>query len=104
MTDRRGGSVEEALINAARRLTAHLDVDAVCHAVLDAVEDVFGAASSWILLYDAGARALKTVSSRGRGSEVFQGLAIPPQVGILGLAFTSRQVVFVPRVKEDDRW
>ena len=102
--DRRPGEVEEALVKAARTLTSHLDVDGACGAVLDAVENVFGATSSWILLYDTGIRQLRTVCSRGRGSDVFSDLAIPPDVGILGLAFTSRHVVFVPNVKDDDRW
>jgi formate hydrogenlyase transcriptional activator len=65
---------------------------------------VFGATSSWILLHDTGIRQLRTVCSRGRGSEVFRDLTIPPDVGILGLAFTTRKVVFVPNVKDDDRW
>ena len=98
------GRVEAALVTAARTLTAHLDVDRVCSAVLDAVEDVFGARSSWILLYNPDSRQLRTVSARGRGCEVFNGLAIPTDIGILGLAFTSRQVVFVPNVQDDDRW
>jgi formate hydrogenlyase transcriptional activator len=102
--DRRPGAVEEALVKAARTLTSHLDVDVVCTAVLDAVENVFGATSSWILLYDTGKKQLRTVCSRGLGSEVFRDLAIPPDVGVLGLAFTSRKVVFVPNVKDDDRW
>jgi formate hydrogenlyase transcriptional activator len=96
--------VEGALVQAARRLTSHLDVDGVCSAVLDAVGDVFGAESSWILLYNAATRQLQTMSSRGRGSDAFRDLAIPPDAGILGLAFTTRKVVFVPNVKDDDRW
>ena len=102
--DRRPGAVEEALVRAARTLTSHLDVGGVCAAVLDAVENVFGATSSWILLYDTGIKQLRTVGSRGLGSEAFRDLAIPPDAGILGLAFTSRRVVFVPNVKDDDRW
>jgi formate hydrogenlyase transcriptional activator len=98
------GRIEEALVKAARMLTSHLDVDGVCSATLDAVEDVFRAGSSWMMLYDAGAKQLRTVCWRGRGSEVFRNLAIPLDVGILGLAFTSREVVFVPDVKRDHRW
>jgi formate hydrogenlyase transcriptional activator len=85
-------------------LTAHLDVEGVCAGVLSAVEEIFSAASSWMLLYDAGGRRLRTVCARGRGSDAFQDLAIPPDIGILGLAFTSRNVVFVPNVRDDDRW
>ena len=102
--DRRPGEVEEALVKAARALTSHLDVDGACGAVLDAVENVFGATSCWILLFDPAIKQLHSVCSRGRGSDVFSDLVLPPDVGILGLAFTSRQVVFVPNVKDDDRW
>ena len=38
------------------------------------------------------------------GSDAFRDLTIPPDVGILGLAFTRRTVIFVPDVKADDRW
>jgi formate hydrogenlyase transcriptional activator len=95
---------EEALIKAARALTMRLDVDGVCEAVLDAVADAFGARCSWILLQHGGTKQLRTAGCRGQGSEAFRGLAIPSDVGILGLAFRTRQVVFVPDVKEDDRW
>jgi formate hydrogenlyase transcriptional activator len=96
--------VEEALIKAARSLTAHLDITGVCQAVLDAVGDVFGARSSWILLHYPATKQLRTACSRGQGSEAFEDLEISPDTGILGLAFTSRKVVFVPSVKNDDRW
>src|SRR4249920_3294732 len=62
----RARRVEAALVKAARTLTSHLDVERVCDAVLDAVEAVFNAGSSWILIYDANSRKLRTVSSRGQ--------------------------------------
>jgi formate hydrogenlyase transcriptional activator len=96
--------VEQAFIEAARAVTSRLDVAGVCGAVLDAVADVFGATSGWILLYDESDRVLRTMSSRGPGSEAFRDVALPPDVGILGLAFRSRQVVFVPDAMADDRW
>jgi formate hydrogenlyase transcriptional activator len=96
--------IEDALIRAARSLTAHLDIDGVCQAVLDAVGDVFGARCSWILLHHPGTKQLRTACSRGNGSEAFQDLDVSPESGILGLAFKSRKVVFVPDVKQDDRW
>jgi formate hydrogenlyase transcriptional activator len=102
--DQSSTKVEEALIRAARALTVHLDIDGACRAVLDAVGDVFGARCSWILLHHPGTRQLKTACSRGEGSQAFQDLEISPDVGILGLAFKSRRVVFVPNVKDDDRW
>jgi formate hydrogenlyase transcriptional activator len=97
-------SIEQGLVKAARALTSQLDVEGVCSAVLDAVDEVFGAVSSWILLYDGGSRMLRTIRCRGQGSEPFRDIGIRPDTGILGLAFTSRKVVFVPDVKSDDRW
>jgi formate hydrogenlyase transcriptional activator len=100
----RSGSIEGALVKAARALTARLDIDGVCRATLDAVEEVFGADAGWILLYDAAARQLRTICWRGRGSDAFRDLSISSSAGILGLAFSTRRVVFVPDVKNDVRW
>src|SRR6266542_1387925 len=96
--------VEDALIKAARSLNASLDVDGVCRAVLDAVEQIFGATSSWILLHDTHGNALKTCAFRGAGAEAYRDVSLPPTVGILGVAFTSRQVVFVPDAQDEQRW
>jgi formate hydrogenlyase transcriptional activator len=103
-TSAASGEVEQAFIEAARALTSHLDVARVCSAVLDAVTAVFGATSGWILLHDESEKVLRTMSLRGPGSEAFRDIALPPNVGILGLAFSSRQVVFVPDVQAEHRW
>jgi formate hydrogenlyase transcriptional activator len=104
LQDRQSVNIEEALVQAARALTSHLDVDGVCAAVLDAVENVFGARSSWILLFDPGIKQLRTVCARGLGSNAFRDLKMPPDAGILGMAFTRRTVIFVHDAKADDRW
>jgi formate hydrogenlyase transcriptional activator len=96
--------VEDALIKAARSLNSSLDLDSVCRAVLDAVEEIYGATSSWILLYDLHEAVLKTCAFRGESSVAYKDVALPPDVGILGLAFTSRRVVFVPDAQQDERW
>jgi formate hydrogenlyase transcriptional activator len=97
-------SVEQALVRAARTLTMSLKVADVCDAILDAIHDVFGAASSWILLHDASTASLTTASVRGLGSAAFDGLAVPADAGLLGLAFQSRRTVFVPAVTDEERW
>jgi len=99
-----GRSVEDALIAAARTLTSRLDVAGAAAAVLDALADVFGASSSWVLLYDATERQLRTVAFRGDGADAFRDVVMPVDAGIMGLAVTSGQVVFVPDAREDDRW
>ncbi len=97
-------SVEEALIAAARALTSRLDVAGASHAVLDAVQDVFGATSSWVLLHEPRDHRLKAVAVRGAGADAFRDVVMPADGGIMGLAFSSRRVVFVPHAQDDDRW
>ena len=102
--DQQSTNIEAGLVRAARALTARLDVDRVCHAVLTTVGDVFGARASWILLYHSGTKQLRTVCCLGAGGEAFRDLVVPLDRDVLGLAFKSRKVVFIPRVKDDDRW
>jgi formate hydrogenlyase transcriptional activator len=97
-------SAEDVLIAVARTLTSRLDVAGVAVAVLDGVHAVFGATSSWVLLQEPRARQLRTVAVRGDGADAFQNLVMPVDAGIMGLAFTSRRVVFVPDAQEDRRW
>jgi formate hydrogenlyase transcriptional activator len=97
-------TADDALIATARALTSHLDVDRVCEAVLTAASIVFGATSSWILLHDAASNTLRTRLFRGPGAAAYGDLSLPPDAGVLGLAFSSRQAVFVPDVLQEDRW
>jgi formate hydrogenlyase transcriptional activator len=96
--------IEDTLIKAARSLNASLDVTGVCNAVLDAVEEIYGATSSWILLHDAHQNRLTPCAFRGTGAIVYENVSMAPDTGVLGLAFTSREVVFVPDAQHDDRW
>jgi formate hydrogenlyase transcriptional activator len=97
-------SIERALIDAARVLTSRLDVSGVAEALLDALQVVFGAASCWVLLHNPAGHQLKAVAFRGRGADAFRGITMPADAGLMGLAFKSRKVVFVPHADEDDRW
>jgi formate hydrogenlyase transcriptional activator len=97
-------SIERALIEAARAMSSRLDVAEVAGALLDAVQNVFGATSSWVLLHDRAAGTLETVAFRGAGAEAFSGVQMRADAGIMGLAFVSKKVVFVPHASEDDRW
>jgi len=93
-----------ALVRAARALTLHLDLAGVCGAILDAVEQIFNATACWLLLDDAHGKLLTTVAIRGQGSDAFSNVALRADVGILGLAYTTRQAVFVPDVRAESRW
>lgn len=95
---------EKALIRAALSLSAKLDVTSTCNAMLDAVEDLAGATSSWILLRHAAAEVLVSQVFRGPGSEVYSDLEISWSSGIVGMVFSTREPVFVPDVTKEDRW
>ena len=94
----------QAFIDAALTLTSRLDVDGTCAGMLDVVERIFGASSSWILLYEPRSHALNVAATRGPAAEVFADLSIPASGGIAGLAFESAELVFVPDVRQEERW
>ena len=96
--------VEEQMLIALRRVTATLDVQGVCEAVLDGVEHVFGATSSWVMLHEAASHTLRTVLFRGRGADVYGHLEIPEDSGIVGLAFRRGEIHFIPDVTREHRW
>jgi formate hydrogenlyase transcriptional activator len=72
--------------------------------MLDAVERIFEARSSWILLHDRRSNRLVTSGFRGPGGSSYAGVDIPTDTGIVGLAFSTGEPVFVPDVSQEDRW
>ncbi len=98
------GGREDHLLAAVRKLTAILDVHAVCEAVLSGVENVYGATSSWIMLHDPDANVLRTALFRGRGAVAYAGAEIPADCGIAGRVFTRGEIQFVPDALQEDRW
>ena len=97
-------TIEDHLLAALRRLNATLDVEGVCEAVLSGVENGFGATSSWIMLHDPARHVLRTILFRGRGAEVYHDLELPVDCGVAGLAFSQREIQFVPDVSREERW
>ena len=96
---------EQVLAETAISLTARLNLEQTYAAILDAAERVFAARASWILLYDARSQELVTSAFRGpRAEAAYVGARIPVAVGIAGLAFTRREVFYVPDAAEDGRW
>ena len=98
------GQAEQALIKAALTLSSKLDVTATCNAMLDAVEAIAGATSSWILLRHPADEVLTSEVFRGPGSEVYSKLEIPCTTGIVGLVFSAHEPIFVPDVTKEHRW
>jgi transcriptional regulator with GAF, ATPase, and Fis domain len=97
-------SIEDHFLSALRALTATLDVQGVCEAVLQGVETAFGATSSWAMLHDPTTNVLRTALFRGRGADVYGGVEIPASCGVTGLAFTRGEIQFVAEAAQDHRW
>jgi formate hydrogenlyase transcriptional activator len=95
---------EQTFIDASLSLATGLDERETCAAILDAVERLFGARSSWILLHNPATDRLETCDVRGRGAESYADLELPCDHGIVGLAFTRGETVFVPDVTNEERW
>ncbi len=100
-----GNRIERALITAARALSAHLSVEGAGTAALEAVEQVFGATSAWIMLYDDEARVLRTTVFRGAGSGAYKDVSIPVDGTVISsVAFRERKAIFIPDVHRETRW
>ncbi len=105
MTDGSLSSSEQALVQTAIALTARLDVQETCAAILDAACRVFRARSSWVLLHDEETDELVTALFRGPDAGSFAAAHVPVSSGaISAIAFRERQPLFVPDVHEEARW
>jgi formate hydrogenlyase transcriptional activator len=95
---------EETLIHAARRLTAQLDIPRAADATLQAVDEMFGARRSWLLLLDPVDRTLAGEAHHGDGAECFREARIPCAAGILGRCFINKETVFIADVRTENGW
>jgi formate hydrogenlyase transcriptional activator len=95
---------EKALLTAILALSRRLDVPQTCRAMLDAAEGIFAARCAWILLHERSTGELVTADIRGAGAEMYRNARIPRDRGIVGLAFSRREAVFVAQPLDDDRW
>ena len=96
---------EQAFIDIALTLTAQLDVERTCTAVLDIAERLYRARSCWLLLHDSAKDALVTVDFRGPGASSFADARIPlARRSVAQIVFKSQEPLFVPDVREEDRW
>jgi Nif-specific regulatory protein len=97
-------ATEQALLEATLALSEQLDVAQTCDALLDVVERLFDARSTWILLHDAATNELVTTVFRGPGADTFANARISCDRGIVGLAFRRCETVFVPSAQDEERW
>jgi formate hydrogenlyase transcriptional activator len=86
-------------------MSAELSIDGACHASLDAVERVFGASSSWIMLQEPQTRTLRVTVFRGRGADVYRDVSIPlDRAAVLARVCRERRILFVPDVRQEAGW
>jgi formate hydrogenlyase transcriptional activator len=98
-------AVEEALMETALSLAARLDVRQTCAAVLDVAERLYQARSSWVLTHDPATDELVTVVWRGPDATAYVDARIPlVRHTVVGKAFHDRLPLFVPDVRQEDRW
>lgn len=96
---------EHTLVKAAQKLTARLSVSAVCEALADATEDLVGASSSAILIYEASAGLLRRAHARGDLSQHISEAPWPAEQDALARSvLESRRAVFAPDVRDEPRW
>ena len=98
-------SVDDLLVEALRAVTAELTLHGVCEATLSAAEALVGAHASWVLLHNEKRDVLRTFTTRGAVAAAFAGAEIPVRADtITSLAFSQREIVFVPNVSVEARW
>jgi transcriptional regulator with GAF, ATPase, and Fis domain len=98
-------AAEQTFIRTTLSLTSRLNVGQTCSAILDAVERLYQARSSWILLHDAETDELVTTEFRGPDAEAFANARIPlARSTIVGKVFHDRESLFVPDVDHEGRW
>jgi transcriptional regulator with GAF, ATPase, and Fis domain len=96
---------EQALIETAISLTARLDVQQTCTAVLDAAERIYQARSSWVLIHDPATDELVAEAFRGPDAAAYAEAHIGlDRATVVGKAFRDREPIFVPDVQLEDRW
>lgn len=95
---------ERAIIDTAISLTSGRGVEELCDSVLDAVERMYDARSSWILLHQESSGELVTVACRGAGAAAYADARLPRDCGLVGTVFERREPVFVPDVAAETRW
>lgn len=98
------GEGERILFTALLSLTQHLDVQQRCTATLTALETLFDATSTWILLHDQEHRRLQVCVFRGAGADCYAGIEVPDTAGLVGRALAQRELVFVPDVHAEAGW
>jgi formate hydrogenlyase transcriptional activator len=97
-------AAEAGLLDAAQALASRSGVQHTCTAVLDVVERLFAARSSWILLHDRATDELVAFEFRGSGAESYAAARVPSRKGIVGKVFCERETLFVPNVLDEWRW
>jgi formate hydrogenlyase transcriptional activator len=95
---------ERTIIDTAIALTSGRGVEELCDSVLDAVERIYEARSSWILLHQESSGELVTTACRGAGVAAYADARLSHDAGLVGVVFERQEPVFVPDVGAETRW
>ena len=100
----RSECVDDVVIRTALRLTAPLETHEIFAAMIDAVTHIFDARAVWIFVNDPPSRGFLVTATSGPAETAFGGLSLASTEGLLGIALSERQPVFVSDVRQEGRW
>jgi formate hydrogenlyase transcriptional activator len=99
------GSVEDDGFAALNSLTRPLGVADRCNATLAAMESLFDARPSWVLLREPKGRRLRLAASRGCGTVAdCSAMTVPDDQGLMGRALSRREMLFIPSIHDEADW
>jgi PAS domain S-box-containing protein len=93
----------EALYDAAKQITASLDLTTTLGSILDAVVKLSGSSTAGISLLDATGSALTIAAARGQYADAIEGLKLSPG-GVTGTVASTGEVFVSSDLLQDRRW
>lgn len=93
-----------ALLRLSQASASSLAIDVVLKIILDQVAEIVRCRAVCIMLYNRDKKMLEVVAAHGWSHQIsLTSLALQPGQGILGEAFQTEKLIFVPDVQKDPR-